>query len=403
MHTVQPLHSKFRVRGRLHAAALALTVLSAGVFATRPAQAQTNFKLLHSFGSTSADGILPLSPLIRDAKGNLYGTTVGGGSYGSGTVFKVDALGRETVLYSFTGGADGGDPYGGVILDPAGNLYGTTYQGGSGTAGTVFKLDSIGGEGVVYSFYGGADGAFPESTLVQDFTGNLFGTAAQGGDGGFGVVFKVDPTGRETVVYSFQGGADGSQPNPTLLRDGAGNLYGTTRLGGNFQHPHCGASGCGVVFKVDGAGKETVLHSFTGATDGEYPSARLLRDAVGNLYGATFGGGTYGRGTVFKVDPKRVKTILYNFAGGADAASPESLVRDEAGNLYGTAGGGAYRRGTVFKVDAAGNETVLYTFTGIADGTSPYGLLVGDAAGNLYGTTLSGGEYGLGTVFKLTR
>jgi uncharacterized repeat protein (TIGR03803 family) len=392
--------------------ALALAVaLVAAVVATRPAQAQT-FTVLYAF-TGGADGATP-TDLMLDAKGNLYGTTVYGGSSnfpnGYGVVFKVDRTNKEPVLYSFTGPPDGANPdRGGVVRDAAGNLYGTTLAGGaSGYYGTVFKLDNTGKESVLYSFTGGADGGEPFAGVVRDAKGNLYGTTTYGGDltcdapYGCGVVFKVDTTGTETVLHTFTGsGGDGGNPVAGLVRDAAGNLYGTTRW--------YGASGDGTVFNVDRTGKETVLYSFTGG-DGSTPYAGLVRDAAGNLYGTTLDGGGSGYGTVFKLDKSGKETVLHSFAGPpADGAYPfAGLVRDAKGNLYGTTGsGGPFDWGTVFKLDKTGKESVLHSFTGAADGGSPWSGLVRDARGNLYGTTSQGGSTGCegsgcGVVFKLT-
>jgi uncharacterized repeat protein (TIGR03803 family) len=251
--------------------------------------------------------------VIRDSVGNLYGTTGGGGTFGFGTVFKLDTSGKETVLYSFTGGADGEFPEAGLVRDVAGNLYSTTIFGGTsgncnGGCGTVFKLDTTGKETVLYSFRNG-DGAYPNS-VIRDSAGNLYGTTYGGGPPSFcfgsgcGVVFKVDTTGKETVLYTFTGGADGANPYAGLVRDAKGNLYGTTSYGGDMAA--C-KGGCGVVFKLDKTGKETVLHRFMGA-DGASPYAGLVRDAKGNIYGTTFTGGDLtcvvyvgGCGVVFKL------------------------------------------------------------------------------------------------------
>lgn len=285
-----------------------------------------------------------------------------------------------TVLQTFTGGADGATPYAGLIPDAAGNLYGTTHLGGikgcnqGGLVigcGVVFKLDSGGNETVLYRFTGGADGAEPYGALIRDTAGNVYGTAFQGGvgtclGGGCGVVFKLDPAGNETVLYSFTGGADGANPGAGLIRNAAGNLYGTTSYGGDLN---CNQQiGCGVVFKLDSAGNETVLHTFTGA-DGQQPGG-LIADAAGNLYGAAGGGS--GCGVVFKLDPSGDETTLHNFTCGADGAFPSSaLIRDAAGNLYGTTGsGGLYDAGTIFKLDPSGNESALYSFTGGGRGDS---------------------------------
>jgi uncharacterized repeat protein (TIGR03803 family) len=264
-------------------------------------------------------------------------------------VFKLDTTGTETVLYSFTGGADGAYPGAGVIQDSAGNLYGTTYEGGASESGVVFKLDTTGTETVLYSFTGGADGGNPEAGVIRDSAGNLYGTTPFGGVSGVcyagcGVVFKLDTSGTETVLYSFTGGADGGSPNAGVIRDSAGNLYGTTPIGG--------ASGYGVVFKLDTTGTETALYSFTGGADGGYPAAGVIQASAGNLYGTTQAGGVSGSGVVFKLDPAGAETVLYSFTGGADGGAPfAGLIRNSAGNLYGTAiGGGINNHGVVFRI-----------------------------------------------------
>jgi uncharacterized repeat protein (TIGR03803 family) len=300
-----------------------------------------------------------------------------------------------TVLYSFTGYADGGYPYAGLILDAASWPY-----------GTVFMLDKTGKETVLYSFCSRKnckDGANPYAGLVRDAAGNLYGTTWYGGTGGCkddygsgcGTVFKVDKTGKETVLYSFTK-TRGTYPYAGLVVDAAGNLYGTTVKGG--------ASGHGTVFMLDKTGKETVLHSFSGVPDGAYPYAGLVRDAAGNLYGTTVNGGAHDYGTVFMLDKTGKETVLHSFTGtGGRGGNPYAgLIRDAAGNLYGTTSGGGHNgRGTVFKLDKAGKETVLHSFL-YGDGVSPRAGLVRDANGNLYGTTESGGPHCCGTVFELT-
>jgi uncharacterized repeat protein (TIGR03803 family) len=405
-------------------AAVLLTALAIPVRLS--AQAPT-FTVLHAFTGLS-DGAFPSASLVRDNAGNLYGTAAGGGAYGNGVVFKLGATGKETVLHSFSGGKDGADPEAGLVRDVAGNLYGTTRTGGVYAYGVVFKLDTTGKEIVLHSFTGGADGANPnfgDPGLLRDVVGNLYGTTGAGGDlacrfvpaarfPGCGVVFKLDTTGKETVLHRFTGGGDGADPATGLARDAAGNLYGNTFGGGDLA---CGGgSGCGVVFKLDTTGKETELHRFTGGADGAAPStaAGLVRDTAGNLYGTTFTGGQGtcpgGCGVVFKLDTTGKETELHSFTGGADGAGPEAgLVRDNAGNLYGTADsggdlacGGGSGCGVVFKLDTTGKETVLHSFTGGKDGAFPAGRLVRDSAGNLYGTTQSLGAFRHGVVFKLT-
>jgi uncharacterized repeat protein (TIGR03803 family) len=284
-----------------------------------------------------------------------------------------------------------------LVSDPQGNLYGTAEAGGSGGGGVVFKVDPAGNETVLYDFtyYPFAGGAFPFGGVVRDPAGNLFGAAALGGANFAGVVFKVDPvTQVETVLYTFTGGSDGNGPWGNVILDQAGNVYGTTQGGG---------SAGGVVYKVDQQGNETVLHTFTGGTDGASPFYGVVRDAAGNLYGTTFLGGSANQGLVYKLDTANNYTILYSFTGGADGGSPASLLLGPEGNLYGTAGGGAYNHGVVFKLDpSTGQETVLHSFTG-ADGTGPFGYpLIADPNGHLYGTTTVGGTKAGGVVYRIS-
>jgi uncharacterized repeat protein (TIGR03803 family) len=264
---------------------------------------------------------------------------------------------------------------------------------------------------VLHSFKGGTDGESPVGGLVRDAAGNLYGTTEYGGGGtcftgdGCGTVFKVDTTGKETVLHSFTGGADGAFPLAGLILDAAGKLYGTTEYGGNLA---CNSGvGCGTVFKMDPTGKETVLYSFTRGVDGAgKPGTGVVRDAAGNLYGTTAEGGPFSSGTVFKVDTTGKETVLYYFTGGwggTDGFLPSgALIRDAAGNLYGTTQlGGNYSFGTVFKVDSTRKETVLYRFRGGSNGDEPVGGVIMDKAGNLYGATQGGGTSYNGTVFKL--
>jgi uncharacterized repeat protein (TIGR03803 family) len=248
------------------------------------------------------------------------------------------------VLYTFTGGADGGNPFAGLIRDSAGNLYGTTFTGGTAGVGVVFKLDTAGNETVLHTLTGGADGGSPYAGVIRDSKGNLYGTAGQGGTENAGVVYKVDTTGKETVLHTFTGGIDGGQPSAGVIRDSAGNLYGTTLSGG--------AAKFGVVYKVDAAGNETVLYSFTGAADGANPHAGVIRDSAGNLYGTAFEGGTAGGGVVYKLDTSGTETVLYGFTGADDGSRPiAGVIRDSKGKLYGTtANGGKHSRGVIFEI-----------------------------------------------------
>jgi uncharacterized repeat protein (TIGR03803 family) len=389
----------------------AIVMMLAAAIAT-PAQ---TYIVAHTFKG-SPDGAAPVGGLIRDTAGNLYGTTQDGGSAncrgGCGTVFKL-GIGGESALYSFTGyPTDGEYPEARLVRDTAGDLYGTTREGGNYGYGTVFKVDSTGKETVLYSFLGTPpDGAAPVGGLVRDAAGNLYGTTYSGGD--FvcqcGMVFKIDPSGKETVLYSFTGGTDGANPVAGLVHDSAGNFYGTTYFGGGVAS--CGRLGCGTAFKVDRTGKETVLYRFTGGTDGGAPGASLLLDAAGNLYGtASFGGSTPPCGTIFKLDNSGALIVLYGFTCGTDGGIPSSdLVMDAAGNLYGTAseyGDLSCKQagslcGTVFELSPTGNLTVLHTFTGGPDGGLSSAGLVRDPAGNLYGTAFLGGAFNYGVVFGI--
>jgi uncharacterized repeat protein (TIGR03803 family) len=352
---------------------------------------------LYSF-TGPPDGMNPQAELIEDTGGNFYGTTSQGGvtagacaSLGCGIVFKLDTSGTETVLHTFTGTPDGANPVAGLVEDASGNLYGTTSNGGVSNFGTVFKLDSTGNETVLYSFMGApADGAAPAAGLILGASGDLYGTTSQGGASSDGTVFQLDTTGKETILHSFLGApADGANPMAGLVLDAAGNLYGTTFEGGagpcslNSHYRFDTPSTCGTVFKLNPTGTESVLHNFTGDSDGANPAAALVQDATGNFYGTTAAGAK----------------LCYTIS-----------------SLPPTAPTGIYC-GTVFKLDTTGTESVLYSFTGEPDGAIPDASLILDAAGNLYGTTSEGGSgtcdvsggnpgspgtnLGCGSVFKL--
>jgi uncharacterized repeat protein (TIGR03803 family) len=288
-------------------------------------------------------GAKPDSPLIRDVDGTLYGTTMFGGSQNAGTIFKLTTQDQEIILHSFSRGTDGGWPNA-VIRDRDGNLYGTTQWGGNGgtcsySCGTVFKLDASGKHSVLYAFTGGSDGNTPSGGLVRDSAGTLYGTTASGGDlscnshYGCGTVFKVNKKGKETVLQRFTDtGGDGWAPWNGVVRDKAGALYGTTNGGGS--------SGCGIVFKLEPDGKETVLHSFTGSGgDGCFPGSGLVLSPGGNIFGVTQQGGNTscnsGCGIVYMLDPTGRESILYSFTGGTDGWYPDTLILDPKGNMYG--------------------------------------------------------------------
>ncbi len=388
---------------RTSAAATSATIMALAVFsvlllvAAQPALAQTQ-SVLYNFTNTP-DGGFPQSNLVLDTAGNMYGTTLYGGVNGRGSVFKVTPTGTETVLYSFTGGADGNVPVAGLVLDKkTGNLYGTTLYGGATANGTVFQVTPSGTETVLYSFKGGLDGFNPYSSLVRMGT-TIYGTTNSGGLYGYGTVFKLTAAGKETVLHSFNSAAptlDGAYPYAGLVLK-SGKLYGTTRYGGAFN--------LGTVFSITPSGVETLLYSFKGgSTDGSYTYAGVLFDSSGNIYGTNYSGGTDNAGTVFKLTPGGVETVLHSFVrDGLDGTNPYASLILYQGNFYGTTlqGGGTANIGTVFKVTPSGAETVLYRFTGGTDGGYPYANLVHGMNKTFFSTTYQGGASNKGTVFKL--
>jgi len=338
---------------------------------------------------------------------------------------------RGQVLYTFNGTPDGAHPYAGVVADSLGNLYGTTFQGGTAQQGSVYKLTPTGTgtytETVLYSFQGGTDGSNPEDSLVLDAAGNLYGTTFFGGTGfGGGTVFELTASGgnwTEKILYSFQGGTDGLTPESNVIFDAAGNLYGTTVMGGGLGN----SSGDGTVYELSpnssGGWTETIIHAFSGGTDGANPYRGLVLDSAGNLYGVLETGGTgcnsVGCGIVFEFSPGTggvwTETVLHKFRGGLDGSVPNSnLTIDSTGSLYGTTltGGGSTACsqgcGTAFQlVHGSGGtwtEHVMHRFaSGTLDGSSPStGALALDSTGTLYGSTIAGGANGSGIFFELT-
>jgi len=385
---------------------IAMAALAAGHVS--PALAAAPYTVLYTFQGTT-DGDTPNGNLVADSAGNLYGTAYGGGKhcngYGCGVVFEITPRGREKVLYTFAGRSDGSGPQGGVIGDKKGNLYGTATTGGTGYGGVVFEITPRGREKVLYAFTDGSDGGAPETGVIRDKKGNLYGTTDLFGRYYYGTVFKLAPDGTETTLYSFTGGSDGFFPSG-LIEDKAGNLYGTTLDGG--------AHGSGTVFRLAPDGTLTVLHSFGSSGDGVQPAAGVIEDKAGNLYGTTLEGGASDRGTVFKLAPDDTETVLYSFARGSYAWYPNGLIEDKKGNFYGTTQYGGSTNcfdngcGSVFKLAPDGTGTVLYAFAGGSDGGRPYTGVIEDSASNLYGTTSRGGAgncagkgMGCGVVFEI--
>jgi uncharacterized repeat protein (TIGR03803 family) len=380
---------------------------------------QSKFTVLHSFrGGT--DGASPQMTLITDQQGALYGTTAGGDTGDSGTVFKLTRQsGRwvETVLHRFSGGNDGANPVAGLTLGKDASLYGTTLNGGTTNShcpqgcGVVFKINKNGGEVVIYRFTAkNNDAASPGAGLIFDTKGNLYGTSEQGGDEGFGSVFELTHTAKgwiETTLHSFHEFQDGYDPHASLIMDQSGALYGTTMKGGRSLD--------GVVFKMDhnanGWNFTTLYALDPHGNDGIVPLSGLVFDGMGSLYGTTSLGGIHNSqniGTVFKLTPGQdADVLLHSFTGGKDGAEPNAtVVFDAAGALYGTTfAGGSSNEGVVFKLtpqpDGSYTETVRHAFTGGTDGGGPLGGLVFGKDGALYGTTSAGGRSMHGVVFRL--
>jgi uncharacterized repeat protein (TIGR03803 family) len=381
--------------------------------------------ILYNF-SGGSDGSTALSTLISDASGNLYGTTEWGGAFSFGTVFELSPQAgggwTETVLHSFNNSpTEGANPWAGLIFDAAGNLYGTTRAGGTHSYGNVFELSPQAGGGwtitELHQFNAtSTDGRNPTCSLIMDTAGNLYGTTTQGGAYGKGTAFELLPQAgggyKEKVLHSFGNGLDGQVPVAGMIFDGLGNLYGTTAAGG--------AHGGGTVFELlpqsGGGWKEMRLANFSTTGSNPYtPNAPVVFDTAGNLYSTTYYGGFNSGGTAFELSPKTgggwTAKVIHNFGGANDGFNPESgLTLDSAGNLYGTTEAGysstGRSNGAVYelspKTGGGWTETVLYSFSNTGtDAGVPYGGVILDAAGNLYGTTSSGGTFIHGAVFEI--
>ncbi len=406
---------------RFRAVAVTFTVV---LFLTS-AWAADHETVLYSFGFSGDGG--GGANLIRDAAGNLYGAGGGGlyqcGRDPCGTLYELSPVAgggwTKTVLHNFGNGTDGSAPDT-PIVDAAGNLYGLTESGGLYGGGIAYELSPSQGGGwtetVLYNFSSGSDFGHGSYNLWRDAAGNLYATMLLGGTYDAGMVFELSPSGdgpwTETVLWSFGNGSDGQLPESGVIMDAAGNLYGTTVAGGTY----CSSlGGCGIVYELSpsegGYWTETVLHNFDN-DDGLRPWASLILDAAGNLYGTTSQGGAYSDGTVFELSPNDggwTETVLHSFRDdghGDDGWLPVTpVILDTAGNLYGTTmSGGMNRVGTVFELSArqgGWTETVLHNFS-LDDGAVDYGSVVMDKVGDLYGNTQAGGRYGYGTAYELT-
>jgi uncharacterized repeat protein (TIGR03803 family) len=382
------------------------TVNDANVTSVTVSCAAGTESVVYSFTGGARDGAKSVGSLLQGSDGNFYGMATYGGTNNSGVVFKITPDGTETVLYSFQGGAkDGEFPSGDLIQASDGNFYGMTPSGGANGVGVVFKITPAGAETVLYSFQGGTtDGAWPSGDLVQGSDGNFYGMTSQGGPYGSGiqngVVFKITPGGTETILHAFQNTpTDGAHPSGSLIQGSDGNFYGMT--------PDGGANNSGIVFRITPSGTETILYSFNSVlNDGISPNGSLIQGSDGNFYGTTsLGGGPNENGVVFKITPAGTETVLYSFPGQVpESGNPEgSLIQGSDGNFYGmTYYGGVNNDGVVFKITPAGTETVLYSFQGgTTDGMNPQGSLVQGTNGDLYGMTVLGGAGNFGTIFKL--
>ena len=446
-----------RWRRRLRPSLLAACLLAITLcLCTQPLHAQVPFEVLHSFTGSGSSPAAFYAGLILGPDGNLYGTSSGGGAFNEGTLFKMTPGGVVTVLHSFSGNsnADGGRPIAGLLLASDGNMYGRPSRPRSSPAGgPVFKLTPDGafhalsnpiqvisysslmeasngflygtgvngptGMGTVFNApildcciglrfshqfmdpmhppdAGGVDGANPLAALVEGTDGNLYGTTQLGGDHSLGTIFRMTPNGAITILHPFAGGADGASPYGALILASDGNFYGTTSQGG--------ACDCGTLFRMTPAGDVTVLHAFTGGTDGAYPLAALTQGSEGDFYGTTSQGGGPNRGTVFRLTAAGVFSSLHAFGDG-EGRDPRAALLEVGGTFYGTTlAGGPADLGTIYTVTPTGTVRVLVTAD--TDGAIPKAGLTRGSDGALYGTTSSGGQgstpFGGGTFFRMT-
>lgn len=388
---------------RIHIFVASLLAALTVLIAEAPAQ---TFTTLHLFNTI--DQLAPDGSVLRDSVGNIYGTTTLAGS-----VFKIDRLGNESIFALINGGELGTHPDGALTRDSLGNLYGVA-EGGQGGAGVVYKLSPRGKGTVLFAFQGGLDNTNPKSPsggVLLSASGNIIGAALVGNNLacqlGCGSIFSLDSAGNMQFLHEFTGGADGSNPTGPLVQDAAGNLYGVAQAGGDLACPVFflfRGKGCGVVFKIGINKAFTVLHTFLGGKDGGVPQGGLLLDAAGNLFGTTLKGGAVTVGTVYEISHGGTYKVLHRFTGPDGKTPNGGLVSDPAGNLYGTTQlGGNQSDGTAFKLGPDGTLTVLHHFQGLEDGAFPLAGLFRDSKGHLYGTTVTDGLFQLqgGNVFEI--
>jgi len=377
-------------------------VLASSLVLVQSTRAQS-FSVIHHF-TGGTDGASPLNGLMMGGGGNMYGTTSAGGAYNNGTVFRIAPTGVLSTLYSFQGGADGSSPQSFLIQDSTGLLYGTTSGGGAYGGGTLFRIAST-TKTTLHSFGSGGDGAAPLAGLAFDSAGNLYGTTSAGGTHGNGAVFMLSKRGilwAESVLYSFGTGTDGATPYAGVTLDSAGNVLGTTSAGGT--------GGYGTVFELIKANSwaESILYNFQNQNDGAVPYAGLIADGHGNFFGAATEGGSQGGGSIFELTPAGSGwnfTPIQSVPGWGISGTFRNLILSSSGTLYATTHcDGDDSAGSIYElVPGSGGTwtfTQLYSFTGGTDGLYSFSNLV--AFGNrLYGTTNQGGRYGYGDVFAL--
>jgi uncharacterized repeat protein (TIGR03803 family) len=398
---------------------LATACVAALTFSGGHAAHAATTTVIYSFAGDE-DGEYADTDLVRDVAGNLYGTTVQGGTSASGTVWELSPSSgswTHSVLYSFSGGSDGGEPYKGVTLDAQGDLFGTAVTGGSGGCeggcGVVYELANAGGvwtQSVIHAFTGGDDGAGPGAGLTIDSKGNIYGTTPTGGAYGQGTIYLLHhgKSGwKLKVIHAFTGGSDGIGGSAGRLVLTANHLYGTATAGGDNSQ--------GTAFELTqgrrGHWNFKPIYEFAGQPDAGFPYSGLALDTSGNLYGATYYGGASGMGSVYRLMRKAgvwSEKLLYSFTGGGDGGAPlGNLVIDAGGNLFGTtSGGGSAGDGVIFALarptGGKWTETVAHSFMGTPDGAFAYNGMVGDGVGNYFGATTHGGDSDEGAIYEFT-
>ncbi len=352
------------------------------------------YSVIHNMVSVTEGGTSYAS-LTEGKDGNLYGTTYSGGTYGFGTIFKVTTSGTLTVLRHLNSTADGTYPQSDLIQAKDGNFYGTCYGGGQYGNGTIFKISSGGNYSVVKNFSVGVDGGYPYAGLMQNTDGNFYGITRAGGAKSGGTIYKLTTAGVYTVIHNIDYANEGTTSSSVLVKGADGSLYAMTSLGGVFNY--------GIIFKTTTAGAFTKIADFNGATLGNAPYSSFIKGNDSAYYCTTTAGGAYNYGTIVKICGGKA-TVLHSFNKSTDGGMPQGdLLLASNGNFYGmTSNGGANGLGTIFKITPGGSFTVIHNFNGTTDGSNPHGGLIQAKDGNLYGMTTAGGANNAGTIFKIS-